>query len=93
MVAFIYTVRPDLPALAGPLHTITGSFLGLLIAFRTNTGYERFWEARKIWESVQNKCRNMARIITSYVINKDDHVLQILQIIATYPYALKQHLR
>lgn len=36
-ITFAYTVRPELPALAGPLHTITGSFLGLLIAFRTNT--------------------------------------------------------
>lgn len=61
---------------------------------RAPQGYERFWEARKIWENVQNKCRNMARIVTSYVVdNDDDLVLKVLQILTAYPYALKQHLR
>lgn len=37
LVAIFYTAFPNTPHLAGHVHTITGSFLGLLIAFRTNT--------------------------------------------------------
>ncbi|MBD1872369.1 hypothetical protein H6F75_02645 [Nodosilinea sp. FACHB-131] len=35
--------------------------LGLLLVFRTNTSYERFWEGRKLWGSVVNLTRNLAR--------------------------------
>jgi len=93
IVATFYYKYPGMPTLTGPVHTITGSFMGLLIAFRTNTGYERFWEARKVWEQIQNRCRNMARIIANYVVGDDQMVLRVMQILTAYPYALKQHLR
>lgn len=35
--------------------------LGLLLVFRTNTSYERFWEGRKLWGNVVNLTRNLAR--------------------------------
>ncbi len=38
-VAGLYWWAPGLPSMGGAVHTVTGSFLGLLIAFRTNTGY------------------------------------------------------
>ena len=37
--------------------------LGLLLVFRTNTAYERFWEGRKNWGSIVNNVRNLARQI------------------------------
>ena len=30
-------------------HSLLGGALGLLLVFRTNTAYNRFWEGRKIW--------------------------------------------
>mmetsp|Transcript_15145 Transcript_15145/g.60826 ORF Transcript_15145/g.60826 Transcript_15145/m.60826 type:complete len:416 (+) Transcript_15145:48-1295(+) len=47
-----------LPAL--PL-TLTAPALGLLITFRTNSAYGRWWEARKIWGAVINKTRDLTR--------------------------------
>lgn len=47
-----------IPAL--PL-TLTAPALGLLITFRTNQAYDRWWEARKIWGAVINKTRDMTR--------------------------------
>ncbi len=32
----------------GP-HEVVGALLGLLLVLRTNAGYERWWEARKLW--------------------------------------------
>lgn len=33
--------------------------LGLLLVFRTNTAYERFWEGRRLWGNLVNDARNM----------------------------------
>ena len=35
--------------------------LSLLLIFRTNTAYERFWEGRKLWGNLVNTVRNLTR--------------------------------
>lgn len=37
--------------------------LGLLLVFRTNTAYERFWEGRKAWGTIAVNIRNLSREI------------------------------
>lgn len=37
--------------------------LALLLVFRTNTAYDRFWEGRKLWGTLINTVRNLARTI------------------------------
>lgn len=37
--------------------------LSLLLVFRTNTAYEKFWEGRKLWGSLTNTTRNLTRTI------------------------------
>lgn len=49
------TTLPALP------HTVVGSALSLLLAFRTNTAYDRFWEGRKLWGGIVNESRNLVR--------------------------------
>ncbi len=48
----------SLPMLSGVVPSIV---LGLLLVFRTNTAYERFWEGRKMWGTLVNTVRNFAR--------------------------------
>lgn len=36
-------------AIPSTIHSIVGLVIGLLLVFRTNTAYERWWEARKIF--------------------------------------------
>lgn len=50
------------------LQALTGNVacnlvLGLLLVFRTNTAYERFWEGRKAWGTLVITTRNLAREI------------------------------
>lgn len=52
-------VRVHLP---GGVHETTGVLIALVLAFRTNTGYNRFWEGRALWGSIVNTCRNLARV-------------------------------
>lgn len=43
--------------------TIYNLTLGLLVVFRTNTSYERFWSGRKAWGGLVINIRNLAREI------------------------------
>lgn len=47
-------------------YELVGAALGLLLVLRTNSGYERWWEARKLWGGIVNQSRNLAIISLSY---------------------------
>ena len=71
--------------------------LGLLLVFRTNTAYERFWEARKLWGSQINTTRSFVQAIWT-LIPTIDHVhaaekQKISQLLPTFAVATKLHLR
>ena len=42
------------------VHSLIGFVLSMLLIFRTNTAYERWWEGRKLWGSLVNNSRNLA---------------------------------
>ncbi|SEH66729.1 putative membrane protein [Paenimyroides aquimaris] len=42
------------------LHTVIGFVLSLLLVFRTNTAYDRWWEGRKMWGKLVNDSRNLS---------------------------------
>jgi ion channel-forming bestrophin family protein len=71
--------------------------LGLLLVFRTNTAYDRFWEGRKAWGTVVNSVRNLVRsILVSVSESSDQDHLEKVAAIALLPgfaIAMKQHLR
>lgn len=48
-------------------HSLLGSFLGLLLVFRTNSAYARFWEARGIWTKASSICRTAALNIVNHI--------------------------
>lgn len=57
--------RP-LPHLAVTPFEYTGVVLGLVLVFRTNTGHERWWEARKLWGGIVNQSRNLVIAALNY---------------------------
>ena len=56
------------------LHSIVGVALGLLLVFRTNSSYDRFWEGRKIIGLMVNQTRNLARQSASYLSQSSPEV-------------------
>jgi ion channel-forming bestrophin family protein len=42
------------------VHSLVGFVLSMLLVFRTNTAYERWWEGRRVWGSIVNNSRNLA---------------------------------
>ncbi|HEY9853935.1 MAG TPA: bestrophin family ion channel [Leptolyngbyaceae cyanobacterium] len=71
--------------------------LGLLLVFRTNTAYEKFWEGRKLWGSIVNASRNLARQIWVAVEEKEpkdkEHKILTLRLLVAFAVATKLHLR
>ncbi|NEO88623.1 MAG: hypothetical protein F6J87_30990, partial [Spirulina sp. SIO3F2] len=69
----------------------------LLLVFRTNTAYERFWEGRKQWGTLVNTVRNLARQIwvTIAEIEPSDRTQKIatLRLLVAFAIATKRHLR
>jgi putative membrane protein len=71
--------------------------LGLLLVFRTNTAYERFWEGRRLWGNLVNDARNMAWQIGVMMndIEPEDRAkrIAVMQRVAAFPVACKLYLR
>ncbi|MEC4813732.1 MAG: bestrophin family ion channel [Scytonema sp. PMC 1069.18] len=82
------------PTLAG---LIPGIVLGLLLVFRTNTAYERFWEGWQIAGMTIFTGRNLSRQMWMNIIVKNSEEQQekvaYLRLIAAFFVAMTQHLR
>ncbi len=69
--------------------------LGLLLVFRTNTAYERYWEGRKAWGNIINNVRNLARqiLVTIHSSQPEPKKIEALHLLAAFAIACKLHLR
>jgi putative membrane protein len=47
--------------------TLIGLALSIFLGFRNNTGYDRFWEGRKLWGRMVNISRSFARQVLTLV--------------------------
>ncbi|MFO0892846.1 MAG: bestrophin family ion channel [Isosphaeraceae bacterium] len=75
LIALLITLlqkHPKFPDVGIPLtpYEILGAALGALLVLRTNSGYERWWEARKLWGGMVNQCRNL--VIQALAYGPDD---------------------
>ncbi|QDW25288.1 bestrophin family protein [Pedobacter sp. KBS0701] len=76
----------------GMMHSLLGFVLSLLLVFRTNTAYDRWWEGRKLLGSLTNVSRNLAIKIKALKL-PDEDVRFFEYGIPKYAFALKEHLR
>lgn len=54
-------------AISGAAHAMVGVALGLLLVFRTNASYDRYWEGRRLLSEIANHIRNLARQTQSFL--------------------------
>lgn len=75
------------------VHTLLGFVLSLLLVFRTNSAYDRWWEGRKLWGTLTNNSRNLALKLDA-ILAKDDFENRqfFIQNISNFSYALSYHL-
>jgi len=76
------------------MHSILGFVLSLLVVFRTNTAYDRWWEGRKLWGALVNNTRNLSVKLNAFLPASCIAERQFFQtMIGNFPTALKEHLR
>ena len=74
------------------IYSLIGFVISLLLVFRTNTGYDRWWEGRKQWGMLVNNSRNLAIKLASILKDKDDRYY-FDRMIPNFVFAMKEHLR
>ncbi|GAA4372472.1 bestrophin family protein [Hymenobacter koreensis] len=74
--------------------SLLGILLSLLLAFRTNTAYDRFWEGRRQWGQLINSCRNLAVLLHARLPASDrENRFHLAKLLSNFPMALDGHLR
>ena len=76
------------------MHSILGFVLSLLVVFRTNTAYDRWWEGRKLWGALVNITRNLSVKLNAFLPASCQSEREFFKtMIGEFPTALKEHLR
>lgn len=75
------------------LEAVFGIVIGLVLIFRANCSYERWWEACSLWGNLISTSQNLAIKIKS-IVNLDHNQLKATSdFIINFDYALKNQLR
>jgi putative membrane protein len=72
---------------------LLGFALGILLVFRTNTAYDRWWEARKQWGQLVNDVRNLALKTRAHAAVSAEEIHSLDRLLIAFPHALRLHLR
>lgn len=75
------------------MHTLLSFVISMLLVFRTNTAYDRWWEGRKLWGALVNNSRNLAIKLNSMLKPEEaSHRSFFKKIIPLYASVLAHHL-
>jgi putative membrane protein len=74
------------------VYSLIGFVISLLLVFRTNTAYDRWWEGRRKWGELVNDSRNFSVKLSSILKDEEDRMFFTRHIV-NYVYATKEHLR
>jgi putative membrane protein len=73
------------------IHSLLGFVISLMLVFRTNTAYDRWWEGRKLWGGFVNHSRSFSMKAAAFLTREDS--LRVQALLTNYFYACKDHLR
>lgn len=76
------------------MHSLLGFVISMLLVFRTNTAYDRWWEGRRQWGALTNNSRNLALKLAPLLdeATTDDREF-FRAMIPNFAFAMKNHLR
>lgn len=76
------------------IFSLMGTVLGLLLVFRTNTAYDRWWSGRILLSNLSNNCKNIAIKLNSYLPESDKTNRKFFAVMfANHAYSMKENLR
>jgi putative membrane protein len=74
-------------------YEIIGVVLALLLVMRTNSGYDRWYEGRKLWGGIVNQSRNLGVIATAYGASDPEWQARMIRWTAAFPHLARLSLR
>jgi ion channel-forming bestrophin family protein len=74
------------------VYSLIGFVISLLLVFRTNTAYDRWWEGRKKWGEIVNDTRNLSLKLSAILSEKEERDF-FRRNITAFVIAMKEHLR
>ena len=76
------------------VYSMLGIVLGILLVFRTNTAYDRWWEGRKLLSKLGYTWKNVAIKLNAFLPANDSlHRNYFASMIANHSFSLKESLR
>lgn len=87
-------ITPEQMPINMTVFSLLGVILSILLVFRTNSAYDRWWEARKQWGALVNNTRNLAIYVQAMFPKEDKTVRRFMAThISNFCLALVEHLR
>lgn len=74
------------------VYSLLGFVISLLLVFRTNTAYDRWWEGRKAWGAFVNDTRSLSSKLSAVALTAEEKSA-FTRLIPLFVIATKQHLR
>ncbi len=76
------------------VYSLLGIALSIVLVFRTNTAYDRWWEGRKQWGALVNNCRNLAIMLHAALPENDKETRKLFaKHLTNFCIAFRDHLR
>nr|CAG8441350.1 9854_t:CDS:2 [Entrophospora candida] len=98
VIVVLFQMSPVKLAIPISLITVLGLVVGLLLTYRTNTAYDRYWEGRKLWSTMVTSIRNLTRCIWVHIDDDNDENVKsekkaAINLLASFAVAVKHELR
>lgn len=90
-ISFFESIHTQLTSLT-VVYSLVGFVISLLLVFRTNTAYDRWWEGRRKWGELVNDSRNLSVKLKALLENSDDRLF-FARMTGNFVFASKEHLR
>lgn len=65
-----------LPEIPLTIPVFIGTAISILLSFKLNQSYDRWWEARKVWGSIVNDSRSLVLQLQQYVLNDNENTIK-----------------
>jgi putative membrane protein len=89
-----YLFEDVIPPMPIAIPAFLGTAISVILSFKLNQSYDRWWEARKIWGSIVNDSRNLTLQLQSFLPDGDGDIIKtIVYRQIAWCYALGRSLR
>lgn len=94
VLALTHRFREALPEMPLTIPAFIGTAISILLSFKLNQSYDRWWEARKVWGSIVNDSRSLVIQLHSFLVTGNEALIKKLAYRQIgWSYSLGQSLR